>query len=66
MLGLIGLKNSKFGNNLDPEHGTGTIIEPDKNRCALHDRHEGTQEADSIISLKERVSLSQKLELPSN
>ena len=59
MLGLIGLKGSKFGNNIDPEHGMRTIGEPDRQSNALHDKHEGHQEeADSIASLKERVSLS--------
>lgn len=57
MLGLIGLKGSKFGNDLDPEYGVRAVNDPDTTSSASCKKHEGPhEEAEEIASLKERVS----------
>ncbi len=58
MLGLIGLKSTKFGSSIDPERACNTFHEPQQDNPALNGRQEDAKtEEDSIASLKERVRL---------
>ena len=56
MLGLIGLRASKFGNDSDSGHGAQPMLQPSRNSDQLQNGTESFREdADSISSLQSRV-----------